>query len=93
MGSNASAKMPNAGRGRVVARARTQKWSYSVGERPDTVRVYERTPSGVLQVATWDRTIGEYRRKSLGHRDRQRAKEYANQLAALLARDGATDEP
>ena len=63
-------------------------WSESFGERGCTVRVCERTPGGVLYVATFDPTArhggGGYRRRTLGHRDRRAARREARQLLAAL---------
>lgn len=47
-----------------------KKWSYSAGERPYTVVVYERTPGGTLQVRAWDPPLnggkGGWRRNDQG---------------------------
>lgn len=59
------------------------KWSYSAGEYGATVRVYERTPGGMIYAATADGDGGEIRR-SLGHRDKDKAKSYADREAAKL---------
>lgn len=70
------------------------RWSRTVGTPPHTVRVYERGPGGVLYAATRDPTArggkGGERRVSLGHRDRERAVEWAEDQAKRL-REG-TDE-
>jgi integrase len=63
-------------------------WSYSVGERGSTVRVYEPTPGGVLSIALYDPTTragrGGYARRSLGHRDKKRAQREARAAVARL---------
>jgi len=70
------------------------KWSHSVGERPHTVTVYERTEGGNLYVRVWDPNArggkGTWVRRSLGHRDRERAKDYAAEQYAKL-RKGEDD--
>ena len=63
-------------------------WSYSVGDRGCSVRVYERTPGGVLYISASDPTLqdgkGGYGRVSLGYRDRKRAKKQARALVKEL---------
>lgn len=64
------------------------RWSYTAGSRPYSVRVYERREGGNLYIAAWDPTArggegGEIRR-SLGHKDREKAKAYAEEQAAKL---------
>lgn len=63
-------------------------FSYSFGARGYKVRVYERTPGGVLQIAAWDPMLrngmGGYRRQSLRHRDKARAKAYAREVSERL---------
>lgn len=69
-------------------------WSWSTGERGATVRVFERAAGGVLYLAAFDPTLadgkGGLRRRSLGHRDRARARKEATRVSALLADDGAS---
>jgi integrase len=52
------------------------------------VRVYERTRGGVLHISAWDPTLregrGGYRRQSLGHRKRDKAKAYAREVSERL---------
>ena len=48
-----------------MARPR-KKWSYSAGERPHTVRVYERIPGGVLWARVWDAGKGDCPWATLG---------------------------
>lgn len=67
-------------------RRKPGKWSYTAGVYGRTVRVYERTSGGIIYAATADGQGGEVRR-SLGHRDREKAEEYADDEAAKL-RDG-----
>lgn len=65
-----------------------RKWSHSEGTRPFTCTVFERTPGGPLYARAWDPTLrggkGNWVRKSLKHRDREKAKTYAVQQAAKL---------
>jgi integrase len=66
----------------------TECWTNSQGERPNTVTVYEREPGSVLYARAWDATArngaGNWRRESLGHRDKRRAIRYAIEQAAKL---------
>ena len=68
-------------------------WSYTAGRHGHKVRVYERT-NGMIYVSVWEG--GREVRRSLGHKDRERAKDYADDLATEL-RKGETatvaDEP
>jgi hypothetical protein len=48
------------------------------------VRVYERTPGGPVYARTWDSARGLWRKRSLGHRDRPKAKAFAHELHAKL---------
>jgi integrase len=59
-------------------------WSYSAGERPNTVLVFERTKGGVLYAKVWDASIGDQTKLSLGHRDREAAIKYAEEEAEKL---------
>lgn len=63
-------------------------WNFAAGEKGCTVTVYEREPGGLLYARAFDPTLaggkGGYRRLSLGHRDRERAKTYALEQAAKL---------
>jgi len=65
---------------------KTQRWSYTSGRRPNRVRVYERADSGSLFLATWDADQGREVRRSLGHSDREWAKDLADDLAVQLRR-------
>lgn len=66
---------------------KTGRWSYSAGHPPHTVRVYERKDSPNIYLATWDAENEREVKRSLGHADRERAKELADDLAPQL-RDG-----
>lgn len=89
--------------------SKRKRWSYSAGERPDTVRVAERTFGAPVQVEVWDPDArdgeGSYIRKSLGFKvraedgelipeARDRAEEYAKAQARKLAEGrGGVDGP
>src|SRR4051812_27930544 len=63
-------------------------WSHAEGEKGWTVTVYERAPGGPLYARAFDPSLqsgrGGYRRRSLGHRDQDKAKVYALDQAAKL---------
>jgi len=65
-------------------------WTHSEGEQGQTVTVYERKPGGPLYARAFDPKLrsgrGGYKRVSLKHRDRERAKDYALDQAAKLRR-------
>src|SRR5262245_48058633 len=61
-------------------------WSHSEGERPHTVVVYERQEGGILYVRAWHAQSKRWCRVSLGHRDKQRAKAHAREVAVKLER-------
>ena len=69
---------------------RKEPWSYTAGERPHQVTVYERVAGGPISVRIWDPTLrrgkGEMVRRSLKHKDREKAREYAGRPAAALAK-------
>jgi hypothetical protein len=69
---------------------RKSRWRYRAGDRGCTVTVYERAPGGRLYASAYDPTLrqgkGGYRRVSLSHRDRDRAKCFADEHAAKLRR-------
>ncbi len=72
-------------------RRRSKKtWSYTAGDRPSTVTVYERRPGGPLYVRMWDPTArdgqGNWVRRSLEHSDQEKAKTYALEQAIKLKR-------
>ncbi len=71
--------------------AKKRRWSYSAGERGrNRVRAYEDNRSGVLILEFWEREPGQpeakRKRVSLRHRDRERAKRQADEMAARLAK-------
>jgi len=70
-----------------------RRWRFATGERGSTVTVYERSPGGLLYARAHDQSLAEgqggYRRLSLGHRDRERAKTYALEQAAKLRKGRA----
>jgi hypothetical protein len=63
-------------------------WSHAEGEKGWTVTVYERAAGGLLYARAFDPSLrgglGGYRRRSLGHRDREKAGVYALDQAAKL---------
>jgi hypothetical protein len=67
-----------------------KKWSFQAGERPHTVTVEEREPGGVIYGRVWDPSArngdGNWIRRSLKHSDRERAKAWALDQAAKLAK-------
>ncbi len=69
-------------------------WSYAEGAWGYMVTVEERKPGGIIYARAYDPKLaggkGGYRRKTLGHRDRERAKVYAVEQAAKL-RQGKAD--
>jgi integrase len=73
-----------------VSRKKKQRWSFSAGERPNTVIVEERRPGGPLYGRVWNASArggqGNWSRKSLKHSDKERAKTWALEQAAKLAR-------
>ena len=72
----------------------SKKWKYAVGEKGGTVTVYEREPGGLLYARAFQPSLrsgkGGYKRVSLKHRDKERAKAYALEQAAKL-RQGRDD--
>ena len=73
----------------------TQRWSYSAGERGrNRVRVFENR-HGMLYVEFYERSTGSRARstrQSLGHRDRDKAKQQADAIAAQFG-DVAAPRP
>lgn len=57
---------------------------YTVGERPNTVRVYRRSGRKNLYIRVWDAKKGGWRKRSLGHDDVAKAKQEAAELHAKL---------
>jgi hypothetical protein len=67
----------------MTKRANKKRWSYTTGEKGrNRVRVFQHG-SGVLMLEY--RSDGKRKRMSLGHRDRDRAKQQADEAAARLA--------
>ncbi len=67
-----------------------KRWSYTAGSYPHSVRVFERGRGGVLYVSAWDPTVRGEVKRSLGHRNREASKAYADEQAAKL-RQGMDD--
>lgn len=74
--------------------AKKRRWTHKAGGKGGSVTVYERSPGGPLYARVFDPSIaggkGGYRRVSLKHTDRERAKTYALEQAAKL-RQGRND--
>jgi integrase len=69
-------------------------WSKTVGvERGTLVRVYERKPGGILQIAVWVEGGTNCNRQSLRHRDRTKAEQQARTIAQLRGDGTTTPEP
>jgi integrase len=67
------------------------RWSKSIGERGQRVRLYEARPGGPIMRSTW--INGKEDRKSLGHRDRELAtRQGYDLLSSLHANDEAISE-
>ena len=70
---------------------RKRNWTFSAGERPHTVTIFER--DGNLHARAWDPTRrggrGDWKRRSLKHNDRAKAKAYARDQAAKLEKGTA----
>lgn len=62
------------------------RWTFSAGERPNTVIVEERRPGGPLYGRMWNPATKRWARKSLKHSDKERARAWALEQAAKLAR-------
>ena len=67
-----------------------KRWSYTAGSYPHSVRVFERGRGGVLYVSAWDPIVPGEVKRSLGHRNREASKAYADEQAAKL-RQGMDD--
>ena len=68
-----------------------KNWSYSAGERGrNRVRAYEDPKSGTILLEYYEQEPGapkpRRKRKGLGHRDRKRAKQQADEIAAAFGR-------
>lgn len=70
-----------------MSRKRKKYWRYSAGEHGSKVEVSERDASGMLYARVWDPKARAQIYISLGHRDRDRAMQYAHDEAEKL-RDG-----
>lgn len=64
---------------------KTKRWSKSIGERGNRVRIYESRPGSTLMRSIW--INGKEDRKSLGHCDKQLAVKQAYELLAMLVAD------
>lgn len=66
----------------LVEGSESDSWSWSCGPYGATVRVYERRPGGAIYICIPDDSFASgYNVKSLGHRDREKAKEEALRAA------------
>ena len=65
-----------------------KRWSYTAGRRPHSVTVEEFELGGNYYVRLWSRSDQKHRYRSLRHRDKAKAMDYADRLAARL-RNGA----
>lgn len=63
-----------------------KRWSRSFGSYGRTIRVAEREPGGILYLHWFDKS-GKLRKRSLGHRDRERGEREAAYLSGRLARE------
>lgn len=68
---------------------KNSRWTHRAGGKGGAVTVYERSPGGPLYARVFDPSLaggkGGYRRVSLKHTNRERAKAYALEQAAKLA--------
>lgn len=79
-----------------MGRAEKKYWSYIAGERGrNWVRAFEKGQGGILFVEWYEevpgRTKARRKRASLGHRDRTKAKNTADEIAAAFARKEAPE--
>jgi integrase len=63
-----------------------ERFRWSTGSRPHTAAVEERTLGGVIYGRVWDPQMKRWLRESLKHRDKERAKAWALDQAAKLAK-------
>lgn len=63
----------------------TSDLPYTVGAKPNTVRLYRRKGRTNLYLRCWDAEAGRWRKRSLGHDDVERGKAQAAELHARLA--------
>ena len=80
-----------------MGNAKKKHWSYSTGERGrNRVRAFERPATGLLFVEFYEVRDGSdqpmRKRIALGHRDRDRAKQQADEVAAKFAKPEAFRE-
>jgi hypothetical protein len=68
-----------------------KRWRWSTGNRGATIRVFERQAGGPLYAGI-PLPGGGYRRVSLGHRDKERARRQAVELSARRLNDGLSSE-
>lgn len=61
-------------------------WAETVGTKPNSVRVFERTKGGPLSIRYWDPSKAGFTWEALGHRDRKKARAEALETAAKLER-------
>lgn len=57
---------------------------YTVGSKPNTVRIYRRSGRKNIYIRTWNAAKGGWDKRSLGHADLERAKAQAAELHAKL---------
>lgn len=69
----------------AVAPGALVPWKATVGTWPRRVTVYERWVGGPLYGAVWDESARRMVKRSLGHRNRERALTWANTQAVKLA--------
>lgn len=75
----------------MSTRKQERYWSKSIGERGHRVRLYEARPGGPIMRSVF--VNGKEVRKTLGHRDKERAVRQAYELTnALLANERAIDQ-
>ena len=59
-----------------------KRWSYTAGHRPHTVAVEEFEVGSNIYVRIWDKVEQKHRYRSLRHRDKKKAKEWADRMVA-----------
>lgn len=64
---------------------KAKPWKLSVGEAPHTVYVFERYAGSMLYIQAWNPTTKRRPKRSLGHKDREKATEAAWELYRRLA--------
>ena len=63
-----------------------KRWRWSTGTRPHTAAVEERVPGGPIYGRVWNPKTNSWKRVSLKHTNKERAKAWALDQAAKLAR-------